>query len=170
MLAVSARGTDGAVWLRYGGLPRTWGPWWNFGGRLLAGTGPAVDLVGDSLYVAAVGTGHTLWMSILGFDWQGTGWHSLGGRTMSSPAITIGAGVAFVRGTDNATWYKELSGHPAGWHSLGGRLTSGVTALTQQEAGQSGPTSVFALGGDNRAWMRTGTWPALGGWQLVPVG
>ena len=82
--------------------------------------------------------------------------------------------VAFARGTDNAAWHKEFFGHTAGvtagWHSLGGKLTSGVTALTQQEALQFGPTSVFALGRDNRAWMDSGTWPALTGWQLVRVG
>jgi hypothetical protein len=82
--------------------------------------------------------------------------------------------VAFARGTDNAAWYKEFFGQTAGvtvgWHSLHGKLTSGVTALTQREASQFAPTSVFALGLDNRAWMDSSTWPALTGWQLVRVG
>lgn len=39
---------------------------------------------------------------------------------------------------------------------MGGKLTTGVTALTQQELGVYPRTSVFALGTGNRPWYKTG--------------
>ena len=71
--------------------------------------------------------------------------------------------VAFARGLDNALWYAQSAlplGGAVRWQSLGGRLTSGVTAATTR----SGQVYVFALGGDNQVWMRTGVWPNLDGW------
>ncbi len=178
-LLVEARGSNGAVWNRtLQGPRRIWEPWNSIGGRLLPGTAPALAINGGGLFAAAVGTDRAVWVAEDRYGGPGFVWHSIGGRTTASPGIATpaesGAVVAFARGTDNAAWYKEFFGHTAGvtagWHSLGGRLTSGVTALTRQEALQFGPTSVFALGRDNRAWMDSGTWPALTGWQLVRVG
>lgn len=179
-VAVFARGTDGAVWGRalhgntMGGVE--WTPWVSLGGRLLAGTAPASAGNDSGLFIAAVGTDRAVWVAeeLVG---KGLSWQSVGGRTTVDPGVaspSASAVVAFARGTDNAAWYKEFFGHTggvtAGWHSLHGKLTSGVSALTQHEGSQFGATSVFALGSDNRAWMDTGTWPALTGWQLVRVG
>ncbi len=143
-VAVFARGADGAVWGRaVHGTPSgglAWTPWFSLGGRLLAGTAPAAASNDSGSFLATVGQ----------------------------------AAVAFVRGTDNAGWYNEFLGQTAGvtagWHSLHGTLTSGVTAFTQAEGSVLGPTSVFALGSDSRAWIDTGTWPSLTGWQPVRVG
>lgn len=100
-------------------------------------------------------------------------WHSIGGRTNSTPALTSpsdGVMVAFLRGTGNVAWCREFLGQTAGvttgWHSLGGVLTSGVTALTEPVSGYS---SVFALGPTTGPWADAGTWPALGGWKPVLI-
>jgi hypothetical protein len=122
--------------------------------------------------VLAVGTDRTLWMDTTSDGWRWSGWLSLGGRTSSSPGVTVPSpagsspakAVAVVRGTDNAAWYRDFTepGYqsPSGWHSLGGKLISGVTATTVP----GGKTYVVALGSDNQAWMRSGVWPALQSW------
>jgi len=179
-VAVFARGADGAVWGRAvhgtpsGGL--AWTPWFSLGGRLLAGTAPAAASNDSGSFLATVGTDHAVWVAEQ-LTGQVLSWHSIGGRTTSNPGIatpSAQAAVAFVRGTDNAGWYNEFLGQTAGvtagWHSLHGTLTSGVTAFTQAEGSVLGPTSVFALGSDSRAWIDTGTWPSLTGWQPVRVG
>jgi hypothetical protein len=178
-LFVAVRGTDGAVWGRtLHGTKPVWEAWNKAGGRLLAGTAPAVAINGGGLFVAAVGTTRAVWVAEDLFGGPGFVWHSIGGRTTANPGLATpaesGAVVAFARGSDNAGWYNEFRGHTtgvtAGWHSLGGQLTSGVTALTQQEDLHYSTTSVFALGPDNLAWMDSGTWPALSGWTHVRVG
>jgi len=175
-LAVFARGTDGAIWLR-SFVAGSWTPWHilpggfsdpTLVGKLLPGTGPAsaYDAGGNQL-LTAVGAqrGTYLLGNVDGFGFAGL---TLGGRTTTNPAVTVAADQAavFVRGTDNALWYKSgpnplqsvASFGP--WRSLGGRLTSGVTATTVP----GGNTYVFVLGTDNQVWVRTGTWPTLGGW------
>ena len=175
---VFARGTDGAVWGRTEyARPGQWSPWGSIGGRLLPGTAPAVVGNASGLFVAAAGADRAVWVAISRPGGPGFVWHSIGGRTTASPGISAPsdeAVVAFARGADNAGWSNEFFGQtagvPAGWQSLHGALTSGVTAITQQEAQVVGPTSVFALGLNNKAWMDSGTWPSLTGWQQVRVG
>ena len=177
-LLIYARGTDGAVWGRQednrAGL---WIGWHKIGGRLLPGTAPAAAYSDNGIFIAAVGTDHAVWVGEDLVGSAGIRWHSIGGRTNSNPGLATpseGVVVAFLRGTGNVAWYREFFGQTpgvtAGWHSLGGSLTSGVTAITQQEDLQFGPTGVFALGPDSRAWMDSGTWPALTGWQQVRIG
>jgi gamma-D-glutamyl-L-lysine dipeptidyl-peptidase len=175
--AMYVRGADGAVWFRAldrvpASLP-TWEPWRSLGGRLLPGTSPAAAQASGGVFVAAVGTDKALWVATSPSGGPGSVWHSLGGQTTSDPAVAVPGqspmiGVAFVRGVDNKAWYNELSGQTAGvtpgWHSLGGQLTSGVTAAPTTAGGPQGLTYLFALGADNQAWMRSGTWPALRGW------
>jgi hypothetical protein len=177
-VAVYVRGRDGTVWFR--ALDRVtasgpaWQPWRSIGGRLLAGTGPAAAQTSGGIFVAVVGTDRALWMATSLSGSPGHVWRSLGGQTTSDPAVTVPdqsllIGVAFVRGTDNAAWYNEFSGHTTGvapgWHSLGGRLSSGVTAIPTMVTVPPGPAYLVGLGTDNLAWMRTGTWPALRGWM-----
>jgi hypothetical protein len=180
-MVVAVRGTDGAVGLRTYATTQNgprWSSWWHFGGRLLAGTAPAVALNDLGLSVAAVGTNGALWVALVSYDGPGAGWHSLGGRTMGNPAIATpdnGSDVLFMRGTDNAVWYNQFYRGTPGWHSLRGSFTSAPAALTQQSDpfgpdNQSGQTSVFALDRYGRAWMDSGTWPALSGWTLVRTG
>jgi hypothetical protein len=178
VIVVAVRGTDGAVWDRAEFHQQTlgWTRWQSLGGRLLTGTAPAVAINGG-LSFAAVGTNGSVMVTASLNGGQGFAWHSIGGRTTASPGLAApanGAVVAFARGLDGAAWYNEFDGHTqgvtAGWHSIGGRLTSGVTAITQHEGPVFGQTAVFGLGLDGRAWMDSGTWPALTGWDRVRVG
>jgi cell wall-associated NlpC family hydrolase len=177
VIAVYARGADGAVWCRaldrVTGSGPAWQPWRSIGGRLLPGTGPAAAQTSGGVFVAAVGTDRALWVATSPSVRGRYVWRSLGGRTTSDPTVTVPdqsamIGVAFVRGTDNAAWYNEFSGRTTGvtpgWHSLGGKLTSGMTAIPVMVTVPPAPVYLFALGADNLAWMRTGTWPALRGW------
>jgi hypothetical protein len=175
-IAVFARGTDGAIWLR-SFVAGTWTPWHvlpggfsdpTFIGKLLPGTGPAaVDDTGGNQLLTAVGAdrGTYLLGNVDGFGFAGL---PLGGQTSTNPAVTVAAdqAVVFVRGTDNALWYKsgpvplQSLASFAPWRSLGGRLTSGIAATTVP----GGKTYLLALGTDNQVWVRTGTWPTMGGW------
>jgi hypothetical protein len=164
-LDLVVRGTDGAVWDReFNVATVTWRAWMSLGGRVLAGTGPAAVNVGGTLYVLAVGTDHALWVkhSTDGTHWSA--WRSLGGRVIGDVGAATpvaGAGVAFVRGTNNAAWYNEFAGATEGvtpgWHTLGGTLTSGVGA----GSAAGGMTWAVVLSTDNHVWQCTGTWPAL---------
>ena len=164
-LDLVAPGTDSAVWDReFNFATTTWRPWMSLGGRVLAGSGPAAVNVGGTLYVLAVGTDHALWVkhSTDGTHWSA--WRSLGGRVfgdVGAATPAAGAGVAFVRGTNNAAWYIEFAGATAGvtpgWHTLGGELTSGVGAGSTA----GGMTWAVVLGTDNHVWQCSGTWPAL---------
>jgi hypothetical protein len=180
-LAVFVRGDNGAVWARalHGtGNPGQleWTEWTSGGGQLLAGTGPVAVGNAAGLFVVAVGTNHVVYVKehLVG---KTLPWRPIGGKTTADPGIASPspkAVVAFVRGTDGAAWYNEFYGHTkgvtAGWHSMHGKLTSGVSAITQQEGSVFWTTSVFALGTDNRPWMKTGMWPALSGWTHVRIG
>jgi hypothetical protein len=179
ILGVFARGADGAIWGRveyHASGHLGWTSWSSYGGRLLASTGPAVAFTQGHIFLAAVGTDRAVWVRHNSPNgW--TSWQSIGGRTTAVPGLATPAGgavVAFARGTDNAAWYKEFFGRTAGvtagWHPLGGTLTSGLTALPNQVESPAAATSVFALGADSRAWLDTGRWPALSGWQRVHVG
>jgi hypothetical protein len=173
-IAVFARGTDGAVWYQAMG-PHQWIGWQRLGGRLYPGIGPAATYARSAVYLTAVGADRTMWLDVTSDGARWSGWRPLGGRTTSTPAVTIVAtplqqpptAAVFARGTDNAAWYRQFTEPgftvPAGWHSLGGRLTSGLAATTVT----GGQTYVFGLGADNRMWLAHGIWPAVHGWYLV---
>ena len=95
----------------------------------------------------------------------------LGGVLTSGPAaITIGSEFAstwaFVRGGDNAIWYRQFSdglGEWSAWRNAGGRAlgapgTSCVGDVTAEPI-------VYVRGTDNALWRRTpnGSWRRLGG-------
>jgi hypothetical protein len=96
-------------------------------------------------------------------------WAPLGGILTSGPDASSSSGPTtnvFVRGSDNALWYRGWDGVEWGpWQSLGGILTSDPTAVSW------GPNhiDVFVRGSDNqlyqRTWGATGwqPWKALGG-------
>jgi hypothetical protein len=107
--------------------------------------------------------------------YTGAGWAYLAGRLTSQPAAAAGSltGVpdgqsvdVFARGTDNAAWYNEFLGGTAGWNTLGGQITSGLGAAYVSPGG-AGTVWILALGTDNRIWMRTGAWPAVGAWARL---
>lgn len=173
-ILIYARGADGAIWARQEyNRAGQWTRWHKIGRHLLAGTAPTALYTDRGIFIAAVGTDHAVWV---GEDLMGSAgftWHSIGGRTNSTPGLASpsdGVMVAFLRGTGNVAWYREFLGRTAGvtagWHSLGGTLTSGITALTNPATGY---TSVYALGPDNKPWADSGTWPALGGWAPVQI-
>ena len=102
---------------------------------------------------------------------SGAGGLSLGGKLTSGPAaITIGTEFdrtfVFVRGTDNAVWYRAFSarGTWTAWATLGGRAlgapaTSGVGDFTVAP-------NVWVRGHDGALWQRSqggGGWLSLGG-------
>jgi hypothetical protein len=175
-LTVFVRGSDGAVWGRaLHGTPDPgrleWTPWVSLGGKLLPGTAPAAAGNAAGLFVAATGTDHAVRVrqQLVGRTFGP--WHSIGGKTAAGPGITSPAPKAvavFVRGTDNAAWsnlvFGRMKGVAAGWHSLHGKLTSGVTAVTRQQASQ---TTVYVLGTDNLPWANG--WPAGPGWGRVVI-
>jgi hypothetical protein len=63
----------------------------------------------------------------------------------------------FARGTDNALWYRTLTGD---WKPLGGGLTSGPAATTFGKE-----LYIFVRGTDKAIWYRTltKTWASAGG-------
>jgi len=160
------RGTNGAVWdLEANATSQR--PWRSLGGATLAGSGPAAVNVGGTLYVLAIRTDGSVWVnrSTDGAHWSG--WRPLGGRASGDVGVATpkpGVGVVFVRGPDNALWYKEFAGTTpgvtSGWHSLGGQLTSGAGA----GSAANGNTSVLVLGPDGHIWKRSGTWPNFSPW------
>jgi hypothetical protein len=171
---VLVRGANGAVWFRQAGNGGRWSGWVSLGGDLLSGTAPAaVRDSGGSLMLAVVGANRHIYL--YAHTSAGYGFHDLGGRTTSDPAITFVSGttqapnthlaVVFVRGTDGALYAQQVTDPVTTfngvWRSLGGRLTSGIAAQT---AAGGSYTYVFALGTDNQFWMRTGGWPSLGSW------
>jgi len=89
-----------------------------------------------------------------------TTWQSLGGYLTSAPAATSptsGAVDVFVRGTDNALWWRHWSGQDwSTWTSLGGYLTSSPAAVSWGP----GRIDVFVRGGDGALWHQGyhGTW------------
>lgn len=96
-------------------------------------------------------------------------WSSIGGVATSDPASCSLSGfrtVVFVRGTDNALWFRYWDGYTwSSWASLGGVLTSAPAATCRT----SNRIDVFARGTDNALWQRSfynGSWHAwtsLGG-------
>ncbi|MGH3655794.1 MAG: hypothetical protein ACRDUA_03960 [Micromonosporaceae bacterium] len=168
-LNVFVRGADGYMWYRAWRATGDWAAWRTaIGSSLkritpLAGTGPGAS----ASEVAFARTDRHI--AVLGRTGTANQFVDFGGLTNTDPGATRAPGpsvpvvVAFARGLDNALWYAQSAlplGGTVRWQSLGGRLTSGVTAATTP----SGQVYVFALGGDNQVWMRTGVWPNLDGW------
>jgi len=104
---------------------------------------------------------------------------NLGGvLTSGASAITIKGPVeefsntwVFVRGTDQAVWYREFSdarGTWGPWTSLGGRAI-GAPGVICAGGPASGP-AVFVRGTDNALWQRslTGGWTSRGGRLASP--
>lgn len=95
-------------------------------------------------------------------------WSSIGGVATSDPASCSLSGfrtVVFLRGTDNALWFRYWDGYTwSSWASLGGVLTSAPAATCRT----SNRIDVFVRGADNalwHLWFNGGwsTWESLGG-------
>ena len=58
----------------------------------------------------------------------------------------------FVKGTDNALWYRHYqSGSWSSWKSLGGSLTSSPAAVSRS----AGKINVFVRGSDGALWEKS---------------
>jgi hypothetical protein len=155
--SVYVRGSDGTMWGR-DNTATGWGPWHFVNGRLLSGTGPSATFDGTNQQVLAVGTDHQLYLLRVG----GPGFAPAGGRTNSSPAITLSTAlVGYARGADTASagWFENLT-TLAGWNTLGGFLTSGFGATAANSVAFG-----YALGGDGQVWQNRATDPAQ--WSTV---
>jgi hypothetical protein len=95
-------------------------------------------------------------------------WQSLGGILSSAPAATSSANGklnVFVRGSDNALWYKtSTNGVWSDWQSLGGALSSAPAVASWG----GDRLDVFVRGTDNALWHlyfdgSWSAWESLGG-------
>ncbi len=133
IISVYVRGTDGAVWERpYSS--EAWQGWYNLGGVLAPGTGPAVSAwqyyQGSRLVnredVFVVGTNGAMYQKTwtAGSGWTTT-WANLGGKLTSSPsAATMQYSIEiFARGTDGYLYLKEY--FSGGWHAWSGGSMQG---------------------------------------------
>ncbi len=91
----------------------------------------------------------------------------LGGLSPGHAAVASWAASrrdVFVRGGDNALWYRRWDGTGwSGWASLGGFLTSAPSAISWGV----GRTDVFVRGGDNALWHIAWTGSSWSAWQWL---
>jgi hypothetical protein len=129
---VFVRGTNGAVYLDECWTPsNSWSGWYNEGGSVAAGTGPAVCTYGSiydgtsRLDIFVQGTNGALYQLtwIMGSGWSG--WASLGGQLSASPSaatFTFYGQIieVFVRGTNGLIYQKECV--EGTWHPWSGGM------------------------------------------------
>ena len=98
---------------------------------------------------------------------QLTGWVSLGGVVLRSPAVAStspNTARVFVWSSDDAIWTRSfLNGGWTGWSSIGGRALDGPSASARGSA-----IDVFVHGGDDAVWQNTCQasctgWTSIGG-------
>ena len=130
--------------------------------------GPAVEATGaNQLHVARCGPveGDVQLRSGDGSSWSG--WQSIGGRTLSEPALASWAAGrldVFVLGLDGAIWHRGGGVGALGpWESLGGQLTSAPAAVSW------GPNriDVFARGIDGQLYTVAWTGSGWTGWRGI---
>ncbi len=169
-----ARGADNT--LQHKWFDGTWHDWETLGGTLTADPAVTSSSAGR-LDVLARSVDNGIWYNYFDGTWHD--WGSLGGVSLSAPCVTCsnfavtrdgyesGGGIridGFVRGTDNALWYKWFDGTWHDWVPLGGSFTSDP-AVTSWGTGR---LDVFVRGSDNtlqHIWY-DGTlhsWESLGG-------
>jgi hypothetical protein len=94
-----------------------------------------------------------------------SGWHPLGGRLASKPAVTFnpqpsGHLDAYVEGADQALWH--WAGIDGSWESLGGRIASAPSA--QVYGGRYLSNFVMVQGVDGGVWLASSTPSFATGW------
>ncbi|MFL5707248.1 MAG: hypothetical protein ACJ8AG_31165, partial [Ktedonobacteraceae bacterium] len=169
-----ARGADNT--LQHKWFDGTWHDWETLGGTLTADPAVTSSSAGR-LDVLARSVDNGIWYNYFDGSWHE--WESLGGVSLSAPCATCsnfaltrdgydnGGGIrvdGFVRGTDNALWYKWFDGTWHDWVPLGGSFTSDPAVSSWGP----GRLDVFVRGSDNtlqHIWY-DGTlhsWESLGG-------
>jgi hypothetical protein len=170
-IAIAAKGTDNALWIRDLHVDTmTDGDWSKMGGYMK----------GDPFLVASNDGSNYVYTLVRGGDdglWvnkadtrptpvSSTAWYGFGGTLTSELSgaiepVTNGFLKVAGRGSDNALWMCDIDlvASPSGkiesaWSSLGGTITSNpyVTFDT------SGNIHTFARGGDNQLWDNKGIW------------
>jgi subtilisin family serine protease len=132
-------------------------------------TAPAVAVTSSGVHVFVVGYDLALYIRTRK-DGTWSGWTSLGGTLVGSPAaVALDASTTVIagRGADSHLILRTLtdSGTASGWLDLGGTIT-GRPAVT---VSSSGVVTVVARGTDGAAWTRQrtggtwGSWVSLGG-------
>jgi hypothetical protein len=170
-IAIAAKGTDNALWIRdINAYTMTDGDWSKMGGYMK----------GDPFFVASNDGSNYVYTLVKGGDdglWvnkadtgpkpvSSAAWYGFGGTLTSELSgaiepVTNGFLKVAVRGSDNALWMCDIDlvASPSGnieyaWSSLGGIVTSNpyVTFDT------SGNIHTFVRGSDNQLWDNKGTW------------
>ena len=170
---IYVRGLDRALWRAPHG-----GRWMRIGGTLASAPSatPASAFLGcpSRENVFALGTDGAVW------EWAGTAWHRVGGRSTVAPAaieLFTGETSLFVRGTDDALWMSKRDPGMStwgAWQRIGGVLTSSpVVTFTQTGSSESpgpGTRHVFALGADGNLWSidNQGDGSSWGRWAQIP--
>ena len=176
--AVSARGTTGRVDLVVRGeggslvhrVSRKAGSWTagtDLGGKILAGTAPALAWTPSGrLDAVVVGNDQQLWRKSMSSTGSWSSWEALGGVTTSDitavATSTTGVSIA-VRGTDGKGYVRSVAKEVGSgrWTSLGGVLAS---APAIANAPGSAVTEVFATGTNGAVYRNTRTSGSWSGW------
>ncbi len=173
--AVSARGTTGRVDLvvraadgslahRVSTRPGRWGAPVSLGGKVLAGTAPALAWTPSGrLDVFHVGTDKQVWRKSLSRTGTWSRWEALGGVTTSdlTAVATSYAGVSVaVLGTDQRAYVRGVAAERGSgrWTALGGTWLS---APAIANAPGATTTQVFGVGTNGKIFLKTrtaGTW------------
>jgi len=157
---VFVEGTDRRLWVD--SLNVALGTWnWRPAGGLLQAA-PAAVVVSDTeawAFVQAADLGLWYWSTA-------TGWHSLGGRLASKPAVTFdgqpSAHVdAYLEGADQALWHWTSA--TGSWESVGGRIASAPSA--QVYGGRYHSNFVVVQGADRGLWLASSTPSFATGWS-----
>ena len=97
-------------------------------------SGPSTVVYGNRIYLAVRGSNDKIYYGYIDkADGEFSGWFEIGGRTPSSPALTIdrdtGSLYIVVRGMDNGIYYNVYkNGVWSGWSRLPGRTSAGPAA------------------------------------------
>jgi len=142
-------------------LGAQWGAAIPLGGLLKSDVAPAEALIGPqdpNFEIFGTGIDGAVW-----YRTRDTGWQSLGGALLSTPAAVSFNGQTYVFGVglDGAVWFRTPH---SGWESLGGIILSDLGLTTDGTA-----LYVTGVGLDDAIWSRrmTGSgwqaWESLGG-------
>ena len=170
VIDVFVRGSDNALWWRYGS-GQDWSTWTSLGGVLTADPA-ATSQANGAIDVFVRGSAGDLWQKEYNNGVWGA-WTPLGGVLAPGTgpaACSWGAGRldVFVEGADGALWHQGYNGAWSGWESRGGYLTASPAATSPA----SGVIDVFARGSDSALWQKSYSsgwsgWNPLGG-QIAP--
>jgi hypothetical protein len=145
---VFIQGTDRQLWVDTFDVGATTWTWHRAGGRIQAAAS-AVVVSDTEVWAFVEGADGALWY------WSNTGgWHGLGGRLASKPAVSwmpqpSGHVNVLVEGIDQALWLWTST--DGSWESVGGRITGAPSV--QVSGGRYLTTFVAVRGVDGGLWL-----------------